>query len=156
MKKVLLTLGLIAGIAISGLAQEKVTPGTEAAKTDGPSISVDKDVHDYGKIQKGANGDCFFTITNTGTEPLIITNAKGSCGCTVPSWPREAIAPGESKSMKVTYATNRVGKINKSVTITSNATNAPTKVVRISGEVLQPAPEDGAPVKKEETPLMKN
>jgi hypothetical protein len=142
MKKLVLSFGmmLVAMFAVNTtIAQAEV-------KMSGPELSVDKDVHDYGQIAKDANGDSFFTITNTGNEPLTITTAKGSCGCTVPDWPREPIAPGKSAKMKVTYATNRVGKINKSVTITSNATNAPTKVVRIKGEVLAPAaPAPAAP-----------
>jgi|TARA_B110000305_G_C18975892_1_gene419336 hypothetical protein len=103
-------------------------------------LSLDKEVHDYGNVAKGGDGSCYFTITNTGTEPLTITRAKGSCGCTVPDWPREAIAPGESAKMKVTYDTKRPGRINKSVTITSNAKATPTKVVRIKGNVTVPAP----------------
>lgn len=101
-------------------------------------LSLDKEVHDYGTLEKGGDGSCFFTITNTGTEPLTITRAKGSCGCTVPDWPREAIAPGTTAKMKVTYDTKRPGRINKSVTITSNAKNSPTKVVRIKGNVTVP------------------
>jgi uncharacterized protein (DUF58 family) len=103
-------------------------------------LSLDKEVHDYGNVAKGGDGSCYFTITNTGTEPLTITRAKGSCGCTVPDWPREAIAPGKSAKMKVTYDTKRPGRINKSVTITSNAKATPTKVVRIKGNVTVPAP----------------
>ena len=161
MKKIILSALTLGLFATASFAQEGIVPGAATnveIKQEGPVISVDKDVHDYGRIQKGANGDCFFTITNTGTEPLVITKAKGSCGCTVPQWPKEAIAPGRSAQMKVTYATNRVGRINKSVTITSNAKNAPVKVVKIAGEVLAPAPEDGAPVlKKEETkPMTQN
>jgi hypothetical protein len=60
---------------------------------------------------------------------------KGSCGCTVPVCPQEPIAPGASAEISVKYATNRVGPINKSVTITSNATNEPRKVIRIKGNV---------------------
>ncbi|MEN8928715.1 MAG: DUF1573 domain-containing protein [Flavobacteriales bacterium] len=103
-------------------------------------ISIDKEVHDYGTVTKGADGSCYFTITNSGTEPLIVTRAKGSCGCTVPDWPREAIAPGASAKMKVTYDTKRPGPINKSVTITSNSKSNPKKVVRIKGTVKVPAP----------------
>jgi hypothetical protein len=136
MKKLVLSLGMMFATV---LAVNTASAQTEV-KMAGPEISIDKDVHDYGQIKKDANGDCFFTITNTGNEPLTITKAKGSCGCTVPDWPREPIAPGKTAKMKVTYATNRVGKINKSVTITSNSSNAPTKVVRIKGEVLAPAP----------------
>ena len=155
MKKLILSLGLLSSVLAftsNTFAQEQKS----AQLVTGPSMSIDKDVHDYGKIQKNADGACFFTITNSGTEPLLITNAKGSCGCTVPSWPREAIAPGETAKMKVTYATNRVGPINKTVTITSNSTTGKTKVVRIKGEVLKPVAEDGAPVIKTKSPMLKS
>lgn len=111
----------------------------------GPAISVDKETHDYGNIAFEANGECFFTIKNTGTEPLIITGARGSCGCTVPTYPKEPIAPGETATIKVTYDTKRPGNFNKSVTITSNAANEPTKTVYIKGNVA-PKPEGSAPV----------
>lgn len=111
----------------------------------GPAISVDKETHDYGNIQFEANGECEFTITNTGTEPLIITGARGSCGCTVPTYPQEPIAPGQTAVIKVTYDTKRQGNFNKSVTISSNAVNEPTKTVYIKGNVA-PKPEGAAPV----------
>ncbi len=111
----------------------------------GPAITVDKETHDYGNIQFEANGECEFTITNTGTEPLMITGARGSCGCTVPTYPKEPIAPGETAVIKVTYDTKRPGNFNKSVTITSNAVNEPTKTVYIKGNVA-PKPEGAAPV----------
>ena len=79
---------------------------------------------------------------------MIISNAKGSCGCTVPTWEKEPIMPGESSVMTVKYDTKRVGPINKSVTITSNATNSPTKVIRIKGKVLPATVEETSPVKK--------
>ncbi len=112
---------------------------------DGPEITFEKEVHDYGKIKQGADGTVEFTFTNTGNAPLILSNAKGSCMCTVPMWPKEPIAPGKSATLKVKYDTKRVGAINKSVTITSNAVNAPTKVIRIKGYVQSPE-ESGAPV----------
>ena len=137
MKKALLSLLLIfVASAGTAIAQEVAT---------GPKIEFEKEVHDYGTIENGANGECTFTFKNTGNEPLIISNAKGSCGCTVPSWPKEPIAPGAEASIKVNYDTKRAGAINKSVTITSNATNEPTKVIRIKGNV-KPAPQSGAPV----------
>jgi hypothetical protein len=98
-------------------------------------LSLDKEVHDYGTIDQGANGECVFTVTNTGTAPLMITNCKGSCGCTVPQCDKAPIAPGASMEIKVKYDTKRPGPINKSVTITSNATNTPTKVIRIKGNI---------------------
>lgn len=112
------------------------------AVSSGPVIEFNKDVHDYGDIEQHGNGVCEFTVTNTGNEPLIISQAKGSCGCTVPSYEKEPIMPGASSTIKVKYDTKRVGPINKSVTITSNATNAPTKVLRIKGNVH--ASESGA------------
>lgn len=110
----------------------------------GAKIEFAKDVHDYGNIKNGANGTCTFEFTNTGTEPLIISNAKGSCGCTVPEWPKEPIPPGGKEKIVVKYNTKNAGPINKSVTITSNASNEPTKVLRIKGNVA--APTEGSPV----------
>ena len=74
-------------------------------------------------------------MTNTGDQPLIISNCQGSCGCTVPKCETAPIKPGAKSSITVKYDSNRVGPINKSVTITSNAGNAPSKVVRIQGTV---------------------
>jgi hypothetical protein len=76
---------------------------------------------------------------------LIISKAQGSCGCTVPSWPKEPIAPGAKASITVKYDTKKAGAINKNVTITSNASNEPNKVIRIKGNVA-PAPEGTTPV----------
>lgn len=118
---------------------------------NGPKIEFSKETHDYGNIKYGANGTCTFEFKNTGTAPLIISNAKGSCGCTVPDWPKEPIAPGAKGVIKVKYDTNRPGPINKSVTITSNAVNEPNKVIRIKGNVA-PAPEGGAPVNNSGAP----
>ena len=118
---------------------------------DGAKIDFTKEVHDYGTIENGANGQCTFEFKNTGNAPLIISNAKGSCGCTVPTWPKEPIAPGAKASITVKYDTKRAGAINKSVTITSNAVNAPTKVITIKGNVKE-APTSGAPVNNSGAP----
>lgn len=111
----------------------------------GPAISIDKETHDYGNIAFEADGECEFTVTNMGTEPLIITGARGSCGCTVPKYPESPIAPGASAVIEVTYNTKLIGDFTKSITITSNAVNEPTKVVYIRGTVA-PKPEGSAPV----------
>jgi hypothetical protein len=114
----------------------------------GPQISVNKDVHDYGTIKQNANGTCEFELTNNGNEPLIISRAKGSCGCTVPEWPKEPIMPGKMKVMTVRYDTKRIGPINKSVTISSNATNNKSMVVRIKGKVIKSENKGDMPVKE--------
>ena len=87
-------------------------------------------------------------MTNTGDQPLIITNCQGSCGCTVPKCEKEPIKPGQTSTITVKYDTNRVGPINKSVTISSNATNAPEKIVRIKGNVEATEETPASPVKE--------
>ena len=123
------------------------TAGTTAIAQEiknGAKIEFEKEIHDYGTVENGGNGQCTFEFTNTGNAPLIISNAKGSCGCTVPSWPKEPLAPGQTAKITVKYDTKRPGAINKSVTITSNAVNTPTKVIRIKGNV-KAKPVSGAP-----------
>ena len=122
------------------------------AQAQGPQLSIDKEVHDYGTIKQGDNGTCEFTVTNSGDQPLIITNCKGSCGCTVPKCDTAPIMPGAKTTITVKYDTKRVGAINKSVTITSNATNTPEKVVRIKGTV-EGAPETPTSPVKEASPM---
>ncbi len=144
MKKAVFTLVLM---LMAVMSFNKATAQIES----GPKIDFTKETHDYGTIKYGADGSCSFEFKNTGNAPLIISNAKGSCGCTVPEWPKEPIAPGAKASIKVKYDTKRPGAINKSVTITSNAVNEPTKVIRIKGNVL-PAPEGTAPVNNSGVP----
>jgi hypothetical protein len=143
MKKFFLTLA-IAFTGLATFAQDNAKPvgGT------GPMISVDKEVHDYGNIAQGANGTCEFVVTNTGDAPLILTNCKGSCGCTVPKCDTEPIKPGAKTTITVKYDTKRPGPINKSVTISSNATNAPEKIVRIKGNVDAAEASPTSPVKE--------
>jgi len=92
---------------------------------------------DYGEIQKGADGLRVFEFTNTGDTPLVITDVKSSCGCTVPEKPKDPIAPGASGTIKVKYDTNRLGPIRKTITVYSNAAE-PVKAIKIKGTVLDP------------------
>lgn len=139
MKKIMITM-ILAFCAIIGSNK-----GFAQEVQNGAKIEFTKDTHDYGNIKNGGNGTCTFVFTNTGNEPLVITTAKGSCGCTVPEWPKEPIAPGAKGTITVRYDTKKVGAINKSVTITSNAVNEPTKVLRIKGNVAPPV-EGASPV----------
>ena len=152
MKKVIYLLGIMLLMAGAAKAQDAKTQ-------NGPEIEFEKVVHDYGDVPYNGDGKCEFRLTNTGNEPLLVQKPKSSCGCTIPSWPQEPILPGESDVIKVTYRTDRTGNINKTVTITSNAINSPTVVLRIKGRVLDPAAEvmpekkndlgSGSPVNKQ-------
>ena len=97
------------------------------------------EVIDYGTIAHNADGKREFVFTNNGNAPLIITNAQGSCGCTVPTSPKEPIAPGAKGIIGVKYDTNRIGAFTKTVTITSNAAGQDKKTVTIKGTVLADA-----------------
>ncbi|WP_223548597.1 DUF1573 domain-containing protein [Aestuariivivens sp. NBU2969] len=92
---------------------------------------------DYGTIAYNSDGLRVFKFTNTGDAPIVISKAKGSCGCTVPTYSKNVILPGEKGEIQVKYATNRIGKFTKTVMLTTNASQ-PNKVLRIKGEVLKP------------------
>ena len=113
----------------------------------GPQISVDKEVLDYGTIQKGADGNRTFVVTNTGDKPLIISNCQGSCGCTVPKCETAPILPGNTSNVNVHYDTERVGPFTKTVTVTSNATNSPNLTVNIKGVVEEKTPAAAEPMR---------
>lgn len=119
-------------------AKVKVMNANKAAgtKVEGAGMVFDNETIDYGTIAHNADGAREFTFTNNGNKPLIITNTQGSCGCTVPTSPKDPIAPGAKGKIGVKYATDRVGSFTKTVTITSNAEGAPSKIVTIKGTVL--------------------
>lgn len=118
------------------------------APSDGPVMTFENTEVDYGTIQQNSEPLRTFDFTNTGTEPLVITHAKGSCGCTVPTWPKEPILPGEAASIEVRYDTKRIGKFTKRVTLTTNEGDE-KRILTIKGEVLKaPAEEEGVPTKK--------
>jgi len=116
--------------------KEAVTSKTETPKTEGAGMVFENETIDYGTLPHNADGKREFVFVNNGTKPLIITNATGSCGCTVPSFPKEPIAPGAKAVIGVKYATDRVGAFTKTVTITSNAEGAASKVLTIKGTIL--------------------
>ena len=130
MKNIVIALSLMIFAFSGAMAQP-----AEEENPNAPKIEFVKLVHDYGTIYKNGDGNCEFEFTNTGKEPLILTNVKSSCGCTVPKWPRQPILPGKTDVIKVKYATTRMGAINKSVTVTSNASNNKV-VLRITGKVV--------------------
>ncbi|MEO8085633.1 MAG: DUF1573 domain-containing protein [Bacteroidota bacterium] len=155
MKKLALFVLFLAGTTFSGFAQEapaKVDTSVKANNPNAPEMTFETELHDYGTIKQAADGGCEFKFKNTGKEPLVISNAKGSCGCTVPTWPKEPIMKGQTAVIKVHYDTKRVGAFTKTVTIESNAKTNP-RVLTIKGNVEASPDADsdqGMPLKKTE------
>lgn len=136
MKKVLALLFFV-GMSSAVLAQAQQAPAADKKKGE---FKFEKELHDFGTVTEGEMATYEFTFTNTGKEPIIISNVAASCGCTTPSWTREPVMPGKKGSIKAVYnSQNRPGPFNKQITITSNA-GTPTKVLTIKGNVdRQPA-----------------
>ncbi|WP_179333339.1 DUF1573 domain-containing protein [Winogradskyella costae] len=111
-------------MSLGSFAQEKIA-----------KIEFKTDVIDYGTIEKGADGVRIFEFTNTGDAPLVISNVKSTCGCTVPKKPKEPIMPGETGEIEVKYDTKRVNPIRKTITVFSNA-ETPTVALKIKGLVV--------------------
>jgi len=111
------------------------TPEKET-NPNAPEITFEETVHNFGTIPFKGEAECEFTFTNTGKEPLIIQNCQSTCGCTVPTCPKEKpFKPGEKGTIKVKYTTTHVpGSFSKSFTVHSNAKNSPVSVT-IKGEI---------------------
>jgi len=110
--------------------------GTEAMMDALPTIAFAEEFHDFGEVQEGEVVEHTFTFTNEGEGPLIISNAQGSCGCTMPDWPRQPIAPGQKGQIKVSFnSTGRAGRQDKRVTLTTNAVPQ-SKVLNITSTVI--------------------
>lgn len=155
MKRILSAFAFAALISTFATAQHShdtpapatATPAVEAApaKIGGPVMTFEKTEMDYGTIAQGADPLRRFKFKNTGTEPLVIKNARGSCGCTVPSFKKEPIAPGETSEIEVRYDTQRVGDFSKSITIETNEGEQP-RMLMIKGKVNEKVAEAGVPV----------
>ncbi len=100
-------------------------------------ITFNETTHDYGTVQLGGDGTCFFKFTNPGKTPLILNGVQASCGCTAPEWTKEPVQPGKEGQIKITYNTNIPGGFQKSITVHSNAKNSPVILI-IKGVVEQP------------------
>ncbi|MBL7845221.1 MAG: DUF1573 domain-containing protein [Cyclobacteriaceae bacterium] len=120
MKKPLVLLFLVALVA-NTLAQDTKSA---AAKVNGAVITFEKSTHDFGDIYQGDNVEHVYKFTNTGNEPLIISNIQVTCGCTAPSWPKNPIPPGGKGEIKIGFnSAGKMGRQNKTVTVVSNAVN---------------------------------
>jgi hypothetical protein len=109
---------------------------TEAANEAAAQITFEENEYDFGRVVAGEVVKHTFKFTNSGSVPLLIQNASASCGCTVPRWPKEPIAPGSTGEITVEFnSQGRVGSQNKTVTVLAN-TQPNTNVVTLKGEVL--------------------
>lgn len=161
MKKVIISLLCLSLVTCSAIAQDTHapvstqkgnTPPAPAAAAAAPAakpapdpdagiFKFKEETHDYGEVPEGPLAETDFEFKNVGKKPINITEAHGSCGCTVPSWPHEPIMPGKKGSIHVAYTTQgRQGMIMKDVTINSDAQQSPM-VLHIRGTV-KPKPVD--------------
>lgn len=140
MKKLVVLFSTILCFATCSFAQEETQPQESG-------VVFENVVHDYGTINKGSDGKCSFKFTNTTDTPLILTNVRASCGCTVPSWPREAINPGESNKIDVKYNTENVGHFTKRISVFTNKQDTPI-ILTITGKVVDPTPVEEVPENK--------
>lgn len=95
----------------------------------GPAIKFKKADHNFGDITQGDQVSHVFEFSNIGTEPLVLSNVRSTCGCTIPKWPKDPVLPGESSSILVNFnSRGKMGVVKKVVTVYSNAYNGEAKV----------------------------
>lgn len=110
-----------ANVTVQPASQPAGVNAAQSVNAEAPVINFDETSWDFGTIQDGEVVKHIYTFTNTGKSPLIIQNATAQCGCTVPQWPREPIAPGQKGEIQVEFnSKGKVGVQSKSVTITAN------------------------------------
>lgn len=128
------------------------TPVTTTPVSTQPDFLFEAESHDFGTVPEGTQATYEFKFTNTGKEPLIISNVQASCGCTTPKWSNEPIAPGKVGTITAAYnSSGRPGPFTKSITVTSNAKSSP-KVLTINGVVEAKPVEQPSPVVVPEQP----
>lgn len=141
MKQLFLILCVTVGV--TAFAQDK--PAEVKPNPNAPKIKFAQEAFDFGTVVEGPQATHEFKFKNEGKEPLILSNVKASCGCTVPTWPKEPILPGKESVITATYNTQgRVGAFTKTITIESNADGG-SKVITIKGEVIKPEDDKSIP-----------
>ncbi|HVW96245.1 MAG TPA: DUF1573 domain-containing protein [Mucilaginibacter sp.] len=125
MKKILLVCAVILGFAFSASAQD----------SEKPVFKFNEEKHDFGKIPQGTPVTTVFEYTNVGKEPLIITDVRPTCGCTIADYTKTPVKSGEKGTIKITYSAAVAAPFNKGIVVTSNAT-IPQKTLNIVGEVV--------------------
>lgn len=139
---VIVSTGLLAcngdGVITTDLVNNPNTASGEADTSDLPILIFEEEVYDWGSITQGEKVQYAFKFKNEGKSDMIITSARGSCGCTVPEWPRKPIPPGGEGVIDVVFnSEGREGKQHKQVTVVAN-THPSTSVFAIKGYVVAP------------------
>ena len=146
MKRIVTALSVVALLFISTSCKDKaiakinsdnveVASNRDEAQKKIPVMSFDKSEHDFGAIEQGTPQETIFKFTNTGDAPLIITDAKSSCGCTVPEYPKNTpIAPGDSGEMLVKFNGSGQNQVTKTITVTANTAKG-SELLRIKAFV---------------------
>ena len=125
---------------VSAAFAQEAKPQAPVIKADGPVLSLDKTTHDFGDIFQGDVVETTFKFTNTGNQPLMITNIQPTCGCTTPQWPRDPIMPGGKGEIKVGF--NSAGKMNKQIKTLPIVSNSVTDAsITFTTNVLDKKPQ---------------
>ena len=114
------------------IAPAQQNPGKIQAASSGPTTSIQfkNEVHDFGNVDVETENSYAFEFTNTGTEPLTITNARGSCGCTVPDWPKQPIKPNETATIDVIFRPSKgQAGVAQEKTVTVEANTEPKNTI---------------------------
>jgi len=145
---------ILSGSSFAQAKQAPITPSTNqtpakpAPNPNAPKITFAEQSYDFGTVVEGPQITHDFKIKNEGKEPLVLSNVHASCGCTVPTWPKEPILPGKESVISATYNTSgRPGHFAKTITIESNADGG-NKVVTITGDVIKPEDDKSIPLAK--------
>lgn len=133
MIKRLLVIALGIYIPVSIFAQTKSENTVDA---NAPKIIFNKTSYDFGELTLYSPAFCEFKFYNKGKAPLILSNISATCGCTVPSWPKKPIMPGDSGIIVINYLPDETGIIDKNVTVFSNATKVPV-TLELNGKVIK-------------------
>lgn len=148
MKKVILAVSMCLSMALVNAQTPSTAPVLQQENKNAPDLKFDVEEYNFGTIKQGEHVTYDFKFSNAGKEPLIITAAQGSCGCTVPQWPKEPVAKGAQGTIHVEFnSTGKMGMQDKTVTITSNSKGG-QKVLHLKGNVEAPPAENTAPADK--------
>jgi hypothetical protein len=133
MKKIVLLTTFVLGLVFVAKSQVAVEAGNPSSMA---KFKWEATTHDFAKIEQGTPVSHEFVFTNTGTTPLVISNVRGSCGCTVTNYTKEPIAPGKTGNVKATFNAAAIGAFNKSIRVTANVEGA-NETLFIKGEVTK-------------------